>query len=142
MNYKERLFLGLTISPLVLPLLWLPLAIYWGVSIGEIEMGLVFVFMPVAYLVAAVLGLPMLLLSRALGWTNVLIHSSGGVIAGLSGLIVFRLIYGEADLTMSAVCGTAGAISGLICWFILYRFKNNDSLLVSGNRRNLTKPCS
>jgi energy-converting hydrogenase Eha subunit A len=131
MNYKERLLFALAASPMSLPLLWLPLAIYWGVSIGEIEMGLVLVFMPVAYLVAAILGLPMLLLSRALGWTHVLIHFCGGIIAGLAAMFVFRLIYGEADLTMFALCGTAGAISGVICWFILYRFKNSDSLPVS-----------
>ena len=131
MNYKERIFLALAASPLSLPLLWLTLAIYWGVSLGEIQMGLVFVFLPVTYLVAAILGLPMLLLSRALGWTNVLIHSCGGIIAGLAAMLVFRLIYGEADLTMFAICGTAGAISGLISWFILYRFKNSNGLPVS-----------
>lgn len=123
--------MALMASPLSLPLLWLPLAIYSGVSMGEIEMGLVFVFLPVAYLIAAVLGLPLLLLSRALGWKNAFIHCFGGIIAGLGAMLVFRLIYGEADLIIFALCETAGAMSGLICWFILYRAKERDTVPVS-----------
>ena len=131
MVYKERLLMALMASPMSLPLLWLPLAFYLGVSNGEIGMGLVFVFIPIAYLVAAVFGVPMLLLSRALGWTSVLLHVLGGVIAGLGAMLVFTLIDGEADLIMFGICESAGAISGLICWFILYRAKDRDTLPVS-----------
>jgi hypothetical protein len=89
-------------------------------------MGLGFVFIPVGLSRCGGFRRTDASLSRALGWTNVLIYFFGGIIAGLVAWLLFGFLYREADLIMFLLCGTAGALSGLICWFILSRSNNAE----------------
>ncbi len=116
---REQLLLAFFASPLTLPFMWAGWAVWQGISYGELQMGIGFVFAPVAYLSAAVFGVPIFLLCRGLGWRNVLVYISGGIIMGSATVLILWLLYKEWDLTMLALCAAAGALSGLMCWLIL-----------------------
>ncbi len=122
MNDRQRLLLAFVLSPLTMPLMWAALAAYWGVSYGEIQMGIGFIFMPAAYAAATVFGLPIFFLYRALGWKNVFMYISGGVAMGSATGVALGALEWEIDLTTLALCSAAGASSGLVCWLILGRF--------------------
>ena len=121
MHNITKLLLAFAISPLKLPLKWAALEAHWGVSYGEIQMGAGFIFMPAAYVAAAVFGVPVFLLYRALGWGSVFFYLSGGVVMGLATGVALGLWDGEMDSITLALCSAAGASSGLVCWLIIHR---------------------
>ena len=119
---RRRLLLAFVLAPLTLPLMWTVMFLLWDVSLGEIQMGVALVFMPAAYVAAAVFGVPILLLYRALAWQNVFVYILGGVVMGFATGIGLGFLYRDMDSTILALCSTAGASSGLICWLILHGF--------------------
>ena len=101
--------------------MWAAWAVWRGISYGELQMGIGFIFAPAAYLSAAVVGVPVFLLCRGLGWRNVLVYIAGGILMGSATMLILGLLYNEWELIMLALCATAGALSGLVCWLILLR---------------------
>ncbi len=123
MHDRQKLLLAFALSPLTLPLMWATLATYWGVSYGEIQMGVGLIFVPAAYAAAAFFGVPAFLLCRALGWGSVFIYLSGGVVMGLATGVALGLWDGEVDSITLTLCSAAGASSGLVCWLIIHRLR-------------------
>jgi len=121
MHDRQKLQLAFVLSPLTLPLMWAALAACWGVSYGEIQMGVGFIFMPAAYVAAAVFGVPVFLFCRAVGWESIFVYLSGGLVMGLATGVALRLLDGEVDSTTLALCSAAGASSGLVCWLIIHK---------------------
>ena len=129
MNYR-RLFLAFLVSPLMALFVFIVTTMALGVPSGEILIGLIF-YIPLTYLVAAVLGLPMFLLSRSLGWKNVFAYILGGATVGLIEALFLLGLFSRNMGLEFLLCPIAGGLSALLFWLILYGIKYDEKSVVS-----------
>ena len=110
---------GLLIGPLAAPVVyWIGFIVYatargapFTVSRTLAELALVLALgLPIAYVVTLIIGAPLFLVLRRLGWLSVWTVIAGGALGGL----VVGLWYHPPVLTPS-VATTLGAVSGAAC---------------------------
>jgi hypothetical protein len=130
MNFG-RLILAFLVSPLMTPLTFLVTVAYRGdVSAHPQAILVIFtIHTPIAYLVAAVLGIPAFLLFRRWGWNHALFYVLGGAIIGLiTALVIFGLLTGWSVLPGDyGWCSVAGGLSALVFWTILFGIKAGET---------------
>jgi hypothetical protein len=128
-----RLLLAFIVSPLAALLTLIVMAIALRTASGEILMSLMF-YVPLAYSVAIILGLPAYILSQIFGWNKLTAYLSGGAFIGLITALMCGLFFSwGADLEFFIFCLIAGALSALVFWLILNGFRRNGSSRVSTN---------
>src|SRR5207237_7663076 len=102
-----------------------------GTLLGEVEMGLMF-YVPLAYGVELVFGLPIFLLFNRWRWTNIFAYLFGGVILGL--IVALPLVallswsWQQTLLMLMLSSGGAG-LSALVFRVVLYGFKHRTSII-------------
>lgn len=72
-----------------------------GISFGEIYMGAALFYLPVAYVVATVLGIPMFFLFRAVGLKHVFAYRLGGAAMGLAAAFLTRVLFLNSSVGLS-----------------------------------------
>jgi hypothetical protein len=118
----------------MIPATYVLMAKIKGVSYGEIYSGAVLFYVPVAYLVAAVFGVPMFLLLRAIGLKHVLAYVLGGVIIGVAAAFVIRGLFPNRNYTSPdyyVFWVVSASLSALAFRLVLAGLKYDESPRVS-----------
>jgi hypothetical protein len=126
-----RLIIALFVSPQVSLVVFIVASLAFGAPLGELEMGLVF-YVPFAYFVEIILGMPLFLLSRRLRWKNVFAFIGGGALIGITIGLPMMVFFDWANetvlpgravvLLLLAVCGLT-CLASFVFWLIMYGFK-------------------
>ncbi len=116
----ERVLLGYLVAPLVPPMILLASAQklpFWDAA------GIIMLYWVFGFASIVVLGTPLLLLYRRLGWTGYVSFSiGGGGCALITSLLVTRGFYGAGMIAMWAV---TGMVSGVVLRMALFGFRRS-----------------
>ena len=128
MNSKT-LVPAVIVSPLIMPAAWVVSAWFKGVALGEILSGVLLFFVPVSYLIGAVLGIPMLIVFRRFRLTSMFAYVFGGALIGLLVAYLFQeLLSGQRQDTVAVflICIVGSAISALVFRLIMFGWKYQE----------------
>ena len=126
-----RLILAVVVAPLLALLMFVVAALSLGAPLGEVEMGLMF-YVPCAYSVEMVFGLPLFLLFNRWRWTNIFAYLLGGLILGsIVALPLVALLSWswQQTLLMLSLSSVGAGLSALVFRIVLYGFKRHASII-------------
>ncbi len=130
LNYP-RLILAIVVAPQAALLLFVVAFLLLGMPVGELEMALMF-YVPFAYGVEIVFGLPLFLLFNRQRWTNIFAYFLAGLILGMIVALplVALLSWSWQQTLLMLLLSSAGAgLSALLFRIVLYGVKRRAAII-------------
>ncbi|MDX6528880.1 MAG: hypothetical protein QOH41_1170 [Blastocatellia bacterium] len=130
LNYP-RLILAIVVAPQAALLLFVVASLMLGMPVGELEMALMF-YVPFAYGVEIVFGLPLFLLFNRQRWTNVFAYFLAGL--GLGLIVALPLVAllswsGQQTLLVLLLSSVGAGLSALLFRIVLHGIKRRSTIV-------------
>jgi hypothetical protein len=130
LNYP-RLILAAIVAPQVALLIFVITVLSLGMPVGEVEMALLF-YVPFAYGIEVVLGLPLFFLFARQRWTNIFAFLAGGILLGF--LVALPLVAllswsWQQTLLMLLLSSVGAGLSAVVFRIVIYGFTRRAAII-------------